>query len=370
MCKVISVANIKGGVAKTTTAANLGVGLVKKGKRVLLVDLDPQGSLSLGLGIRNNKELPYTVSTVIQKVINEIEISEGEGIIHNDEGVDILPSNHSLRTVEQQLDEVMSKEHILEEYIDGIRDRYDYIIIDCNPGVDNGLQVKRQPDGRCHGKHSHKRQCYTRRMVYKIKVLNTINFARSMHYNPFAYIRSEKDILKLVNTIIVNTKGEGQQSGEDFWVKAEKLLYTAYIGFIWYEAPEKEQNFSMLIDMIDASEAREDDESFKNPVDLLFDELEAEKPNHFAVRQYKKYKLAAGKTAKSILISCGARLAPFDIAELRELTSYDELELDKLGTERTALFVIMRAYQSNRRLCWHYINRSVCCCHWCVFVWP
>ena len=176
---------------------------------------------------------------------------------------------------------------------------------------------------------------------YKIKVLNTINFARSMHYNPFAYIRSEKDILKLVNTIIVNTKGEGQQSGEDFWVKAEKLLYTAYIGFIWYEAPESEQNFSMLIDMIDASEAREDDESFKNPVDLLFDELEAEKPNHFAVRQYKKYKLAAGKTAKSILISCGARLAPFDIAELRELTSYDELELDKLGTERTALFVII-----------------------------
>ena len=137
MCKVISVANIKGGVAKTTTAANLGVGLVKKGKRVLLVDLDPQGSLSLGLGIRNNKELPYTVSTVIQKVINEIEISEGEGIIHNDEGVDILPSSHRLRTVEQQLDEVMSKEHILEEYIDGIRDRYDYIIIDCNPGVDN-----------------------------------------------------------------------------------------------------------------------------------------------------------------------------------------------------------------------------------------
>ena len=129
---------------------------------------------------------------------------------------------------------------------------------------------------------------------YKIKVLNTINFARSMHYNPFAYIHSEKDILKLVNTIIVNTKGEGQQSGEDFWVKAEKLLYTAYIGFIWYEAPEKEQNFSMLIDMIDASEAREDDESFKNPVDLLFDELEAKNPNHFAVRQYKKYKLAAG----------------------------------------------------------------------------
>ena len=176
---------------------------------------------------------------------------------------------------------------------------------------------------------------------YKIKVLNTINFAKSMHYNPFAYIRSEKDILKLVNTIIVNTKGEGQQSGEDFWVKAEKLYYTALIAYIWYEAPEEEQNFAMLIDMIDASEAREDDENFKNAVDLLFEELEAEKPNHFAVRQYKKYKLAAGKTAKSILISCGARLAPFDIKELRDLMEYDELELDTLGEEKTALFVII-----------------------------
>ena len=176
---------------------------------------------------------------------------------------------------------------------------------------------------------------------YKIKVLNTINFAKSMHYNPFAYIRSEKDILKLVNTIIVNTKGEGQQSGEDFWVKAEKLYYTALIAYIWYEAPEEEQNFAMLIDMIDASEAREDDENFKNAVDLLFEGLETEKPNHFAVRQYKKYKLAAGKTAKSILISCGARLAPFDIKELRDLTSYDELELDTLGEKKTALFVII-----------------------------
>ena len=176
---------------------------------------------------------------------------------------------------------------------------------------------------------------------YAIKVLNTINFAKSMHYNPFAYIRSEKDILKLVNTIIVNTKGEGQQSGEDFWVKAEKLYYTALIAYIWYEAPDEEQNFAMLIDLIDASEAREDDENFKNAVDLLFEELEAENSNHFAVRQYKKYKLAAGKTAKSILISCGARLAPFDIAELREVTSYDELELDTLGDRKTALFLIM-----------------------------
>ena len=180
-----------------------------------------------------------------------------------------------------------------------------------------------------------------KRGKYKIKVLNTINFAKSMHYNPFAYLRSEKDILKLVNTIIVNTKGEGQQSGEDFWIKAEKLYYTALIAYIWYEAPEEEQNFAMLIDLIDASEAREDDENFKNAVDLLFEELEAENPNHFAVRQYKKYKLAAGKTAKSILISCGARLAPFDIKELRDLMEYDGLELDTLGEQKTALFVII-----------------------------
>ena len=176
---------------------------------------------------------------------------------------------------------------------------------------------------------------------YRIKVLNTINFTKSCHYNPFSYIRSEKDILKLVNTIIVNTKGEGAQATEDFWVKAEKLYYQALIAYIWYEAPEEEQNFSMLIDLIDASEAREDDEEFKNAVDLLFEELEKEDPTHFAVRQYKKYKLAAGKTAKSILISCGARLAPFDIRELRELTNYDELELDTLGEIKTAMFVII-----------------------------
>ena len=176
---------------------------------------------------------------------------------------------------------------------------------------------------------------------YRIKVLNTINFTKSCHYNPFSYIRSEKDILKLVNTIIVNTKGEGAQATEDFWVKAEKLYYQALIAYIWYEAPEEEQNFSMLIDLIDASEAREDDEEFKNAVDLLFEELEKEDPTHFAVRQYKKYKLAAGKTAKSILISCGARLAPYDIRELRELTSYDELELDTLGEIKTAMFVII-----------------------------
>ena len=175
---------------------------------------------------------------------------------------------------------------------------------------------------------------------YSIRIFNTINFRKSMHYNPFAYIHSEKDILKLTTTLIANTKGDGK-AGDEFWTKAETLLYCALIGYIHYEAPVEEQNFSTLIEFINAMEVREDDEEFKNPVDLMFDALEAEKPNHFAVRQYKKYKLAAGKTAKSILISCGARLAVFDIAELREVTAYDELELDTLGDRKTALFLIM-----------------------------
>lgn len=175
---------------------------------------------------------------------------------------------------------------------------------------------------------------------YKIRILNTINFAKSNHYNPFAYIRKEKDILKLVNIIIANTKGEGEKAGEDFWVKAERLLYCALIGLIWYEAPKEEQNFSTLLEFLNASETREEDESFKNGVDLVFEELGERDSNHFAVRQYKKYKLAAGKTAKSILISCGARLAPFDFDELREIMSYDELELDRLGQEKMVLFII------------------------------
>ena len=175
---------------------------------------------------------------------------------------------------------------------------------------------------------------------YKLKIFNTINFKKSMHYNPFAYIHSEKDILKLVTTLITNTKGDGK-AGDEFWTKAETLLYCALIGYIHYEAPIEEQNFSTLIEFINAMEVREDDEDFQNPVDLMFEALEKAKPNHFAVRQYKKYKLAAGKTSKSILISCGARLAPFDIEELREITAYDELELDTLGDRKTALFLIM-----------------------------
>jgi len=180
-----------------------------------------------------------------------------------------------------------------------------------------------------------------KRNGYIIKALNTINFKKSMKYNPFAYIRSEKDILKLVNTIIMNTKGDGEKSGEDFWVKAERLLYSALIGYIWYEAPEEEKNFIMLLDMINASEAKEDDDEYQSPVDLLFERLEEKDPEHFAVRQYKKFLLSAGKTRSSILISCGARLAPFDIKELRDVMEYDELELDSMGDRKSALFLIM-----------------------------
>ncbi len=209
------------------------------------------------------------------------------------------------------------------------------ILVECGKMLQRGAP-KLGKDGKPM-KDKHGKVIYE---PYRIKVLNTINFKKSMHYNPFAYIHSEKDILKLVTTLIANTKGEGK-AGDDFWVKAETLLYCALIGYIHYEAPVEEQNFSTLIEFINAMEVREDDEEFKNPVDLMFDALEAEKPNHFAVRQYKKYKLAAGKTAKSILISCGARLAVFDIAELREVTAYDELELDTLGDQKTALFLIM-----------------------------
>ena len=176
---------------------------------------------------------------------------------------------------------------------------------------------------------------------YRIKVLNTINFSKSMKYNPLAYVRSEKDILKLVNVIIANTKGDGEKSSEDFWVKAERLLYCALIGYIWYEAEPEERNFITLLDLLNACEAREDDETYKSPVDILFDDLAKKQPEHFAVKQYVKFKMAAGKTLKSILVSCGARLAPFDIKELRDIMTEDELELDTMGDQKTALFLIM-----------------------------
>ena len=209
------------------------------------------------------------------------------------------------------------------------------ILVECGKMLQRGAP-KLGKDGKPM-KDKHGKVIYE---PYQIRVLNTINFNKSMHYNPFSYIHSEKDILKLVTTLIANTKGEGK-AGDDFWVKAETLLYTALIGYIHYEAPMEEQNFSTLIEFINAMEVREDDEDFKNPVDLMFDELKKRKPDHFAVRQYAKFKLSAGKTAKSILISCGARLAPFDIQELRELTAYDELQLDTLGDRKTALFIIM-----------------------------
>ena len=210
------------------------------------------------------------------------------------------------------------------------------ILPECGKMLQKGIP-KRDLDGKIV-KNSKGKAVYE---GYKIKVFNTINFEKSMHYNPFAYIRNEEDILNFVNTLMVNTKGEGTQSGEDFWQKAEQLLYVALISYIFEQAPEEEQNFSMLLDMIDASETREEDETFKNAVDLLFDDLAETDPENFALRQYLKYKLAAGKTAKSILISCAARLAPFDIPKIREITSYDDLELDKIGEERTALFVII-----------------------------
>lgn len=225
------------------------------------------------------------------------------------------------------------------------------ILIECGKMLQRGTPMKRPKLGKDNQPIKDKRGNIVFETVkdrngkvvyepYRIKVLNTINFSKSMHYNPFAYLHSEKDILKLVTVLISNTKGEGK-AGDDFWVKAETLLYTALIGYIHFEAPKEEQNFSTLLEMLNSMEVREDDEEFKNPVDLLFDDLEAQKPDHFALRQYKKYKLAAGKTAKSILVSCGARLAVFDIKELRELTSYDELELDTLGDRKTALFLIM-----------------------------
>ena len=209
------------------------------------------------------------------------------------------------------------------------------VLVECGKMLQRGVQ-KRDKDGNIVRDNKGK----IVREPYKIRVFNTINFSKSMHFNPFAYIHSEKDILKIVTTLIANTKGEGK-AGDDFWVKAETLLYTALIGYIYYEAPVEEQNFATLVEMLNAMEVREDDESFKNAVDLLFDALEKKDPDHFALRQYKKYKLAAGKTAKSILISCASRLAPFDIKEVREITMYDELDLDKLGDERTALFLIM-----------------------------
>lgn len=404
--QIIAIANQKGGVGKTTTCANLGIGLAQSGKKVLLIDGDPQGSLTISLGNPQPDKLPFTLSDAMGRILMDEPIRPGEGILHHPEGVDLMPADIQLSGMEVSLVNAMSRETILRQYLDTLKGQYSHILIDCQPslgmltvnalaaanrviipvqaeylpakGLEQLLQTinkvrrqinpKLQIDGilltmvdsrtnfakeisallrETYGskikvftseiphsvrakeisaegksiyahdpkgtilvecgkmlqrgapklgkdgkpmKDKHGKVIYE---PYRIKVLNTINFRKSMHYNPFAYIHSEKDILKLVTTLIANTKGEGK-AGDDFWVKAETLLYCALIGYIHYEAPVEEQNFSTLIEFINAMEVREDDEEFKNPVDLMFDALEAEKPNHFAVRQYKKYKLAAG----------------------------------------------------------------------------
>ena len=430
--QIIAIANQKGGVGKTTTCANLGIGLAQSGKKVLLIDGDPQGSLTISLGNPQPDKLPFTLSDAMGRILMDEPIRPGEGILHHPEGVDLMPADIQLSGMEVSLVNAMSRETILRQYLDTLKGQYSHILIDCQPslgmltvnalaaanrviipvqaeylpakGLEQLLQtinkVRRQinpklqidgilltmvdsrtnfakeisallretygskikvftseiphsvrakeisAEGKSIYAHDPKGSIVVEcgnallKKGYKLKILNTINFSKSMHYNPFAYVHSEKDILKLVTTLMTNTKGEGS-GGDPFWEKSERLLLTALIAYLHYEAPVEEQNFATLLEMLNTMQVLEDDEEYQNPVDLLFEELAKKKPNSFAGRQYKLYKLAAGKTAKSILISCGARLAVFDIAELREVTAYDELELDTLGDRKTALFLIM-----------------------------
>ena len=408
---IIAVVNQKGGTGKTTTTENLGVGLALEGKKVLLVDTDPQASLTVSLGNPCPDDLSPTLSDLMGKIMMENPITPDEGILHHPEGVDLVPSNIELSGMEVALVNAMSRETILRQYLDTVKQNYDYILLDCMPSLgmltvnalaaaDNVLipvqaaylpakgleqllgtinKVKRQinPKLRIEGilltmvdsrtnyskdisnliresyggklkvyktdiprsvraeeisaegtsifKHDPKGsiviECGNALLKhgYTIKIFNTINFQKSMHYNPFAYIHSEKDILKLVTTLIANTKGDGK-AGDEFWTKAETLLYCALIGYIHYEAPVEEQNFSTLIEFLNAMEVREDDEEFQNPVDLMFEALEKKKPNHFAVRQYKKYKLAAGVVCFKRLLNQSVRksLKTYNLQQRKE----------------------------------------------------
>ena len=428
----IAIVNQKGGTGKTTTCENLGIGLAMEGKKVLLVDADPQGSLTISMGWQQPDELPTTLSTLMAKAMNDQCIPPGEGVLHHAEGVDLIPANIELAGMEVALVNTMSREKMLKQVLDSARQEYDYILLDCTPSLGmltinalaatdtalipvqaqylsaKGLEQLLQTINKVHRQINPKlkiegilltmtdnrtnygrqidtliRQAYGKHIKvfgqtiphsvraaeisaagksifvhdpkggliqecglallkngYKIRTMNTINFHKSMRYNPFAYIHEEKDILTLVTTLMTNTKGEGQ-GGDPFWDKAERLLLTSLIAYLHYEAPAEEQNFATLLEMLNTMQVSEEDEDYQNPVDLLFEDLAKKKPNSFAGRQYKLYKLAAGKTAKSILISCGARLSPFDIQEIRDATMYDELELDKLGDRKTALFLIM-----------------------------